>query len=40
MNPFEAPETVKPQAFDGAKIKKGHLMIKMPKASIVALTLR
>ena len=40
MNTFEAPETVKPQAFDGAKIKKGHLMIKMPKASIVALTLR
>ena len=38
-NTFENPETVRPVAFDGYKIKNGKLIVKLPAKSIVALAL-
>jgi alpha-L-arabinofuranosidase len=40
LNTFDAPETVKPAAFDGAKISGGKLTLTLPAKSIVVLELR
>jgi len=39
-NTFEQPNTVKPAAFNGAKIVNGSLVVDMPKASIVCLQIK
>jgi alpha-N-arabinofuranosidase len=38
-NTFEAPEKVKPMAFDGAKVEDGKLSVELPARSVVMLTL-
>ena len=39
-NTFDAPERVKPQAFEGVSVDDNqHLTIQLPAASVVALTL-
>jgi alpha-N-arabinofuranosidase len=38
-NTFEAPHTVEPQAFAGAKIEAGRLTVALPAKSVVVLTL-
>lgn len=40
MNTFERPDKVKPAAFTDAKISKGVLKVKLPRQSIVTLTLQ
>ena len=39
-NTFEQPEAVKPEAFKGARLSGGKLVVKMPAMSIVALELK
>jgi alpha-N-arabinofuranosidase len=39
-NTFEAPETVAPKAFDGARIEGGTLKVELPAKSVVMLQLR
>ncbi len=39
-NTFDKPEVVKPAAFNGAKISKGILTVKIPSKSIVTLELK
>lgn len=39
-NTFDAPNTVKPEAFGGAKIEKGKLTVNLPSKSIVVLEIR
>ena len=36
-NTFDKPQTVKPAAFDGFKVKNGKLIVQLPAKSIVAL---
>src|SRR5690606_16023422 len=38
-NTFDAPETVRPQAFDGARLADGKLSATLPAKSLVVLTL-
>jgi alpha-N-arabinofuranosidase len=38
-NTFDAPETVKPSAFDGAKLEGGKLTVVLPAKSVVVLEL-
>lgn len=38
-NTFEAPDAVRPAAFDGASIRDGRLVVDLPAKSVVALTL-
>jgi alpha-N-arabinofuranosidase len=39
MNSFDKPETVKPAAFDGAKLGKTGLTVSLPARSVIALEL-
>ena len=39
-NTFENPDKVKPQPFKDAQIKDGKLIVKMPKMSVVTLTVK
>ncbi len=39
-NTFDNPDKVKPQPFKDARIKDGKLIVKMPKMSIVTLTIK
>ena len=39
-NSFDHPDAVKPVAFKDAKVKNGHLTVKLPAKSIVVLTLK
>ena len=39
-NSFDHPDAVKPVAFKDAKVKNGHLIVKLPAKSIVVLTLK
>ena len=39
-NTFDAPETVRPIDFDGARLDGGHLQLALPPRSVVAITLR
>jgi len=38
-NTFEAPNAVKPKAFNGAKVEKGELSVRLPAKSVVVLEL-
>ena len=38
-NTFDAPETVRPQAFDDARLADGKLSATLPAKSLVVLTL-
>jgi alpha-N-arabinofuranosidase len=38
-NTFDAPEQVRPRAFDGASVRGGVLRVEMPAKSIVMITL-
>ncbi len=39
-NTFEAPEQVKPRAFDGAQVRDGKLEVEAPPRSVVVLELK
>jgi alpha-N-arabinofuranosidase len=36
-NTFDAPETIRPASFEGAKLKDGELSINLPSKSVVVL---
>jgi alpha-N-arabinofuranosidase len=40
INTFDKPETVKPQAFSGAKLAAGALTVDLPARSVVMLGLQ
>ena len=40
LNTFDAPDSVKPLAFDGARIASGTLLVALPPKSVVMLELR